>query len=357
MDVPLLQPILQEEAQVNAVLDAAVLYGSVRQGVITPAGSYDLDDRGSTHGEKREPAGIGRRARGAWEVIRPFSFTASVLPVSVGGAVALSQGRMHWSLFLAALVGAVGLHIGTNVINEIYDVRHGIDSITSPRMSMAILKGRISERGAFLIAWSAFVIAALMGLYLTLNRGWPILVLGAIGFIGGYFYTAPPFQYKYRALGLPLVFILMGPLMVIGSYYAITGTFDSNLLLASLPVGLLVTAILHGNEWRDVAEDSRHGFTTLSAQLGRSAAHWIYVMLVLGAYVAVGLAVMLGALPKLALLTLFSLPLMAWILRAAELGAEGHLRAIAMIDLMTARLHSAFGVLLLVGLVAGSALH
>ncbi|TME48070.1 MAG: hypothetical protein E6I56_02395 [Chloroflexi bacterium] len=80
-------------------------------------------------------------------------------------------------------------------------------------------------------------------------------------------------------------------------------------------------------------------------------------MLVLGAYVAVGLAVMLGALPKLALLTLFSLPLMAWILRAAELGAEGHLRAIAMIDLMTARLHSAFGVLLLVGLVAGTALH
>src|SRR5207237_9605002 len=70
---------------------------------------------------------------------------------------------------------------------------------------------------------------------------------------------------------------------------------------------------------------------------------------------AVGLAVMVGALPTLALLTLFSLPLMAWILRDAERGAEGHLRAIAMIDLMPARLHSAFGVLLLVGLVAGSA--
>ena len=92
-----------------------------------------------------------------------------------------------------------------------------------------------------------------------------------------------------------------------------------------------------------------------SAQVGREAAHWVYVMLVLGAYVAVGLAVMVGALPTLALLTLFSLPLMAWILRDAERGAEGHLRAIAMIDLMTARLHSAFGVLLLVGLVAGSA--
>jgi 1,4-dihydroxy-2-naphthoate octaprenyltransferase len=349
MDVPLLQPILQEAAQVDALLDAAVAYASAS---VTPATAPSLP---SARGGGKEGPGIGRRLAGAWEVVRPFSFTASVLPVSVGGAIALSQGRMHWPLFIAALLGALGLHIGTNVINEIYDVRHGIDSITSPRMSMAILKGRISERDAFVVAWSGFILAFLMGIFLLLQRGWPIVVLGLIGFVGGYFYTAPPFQYKYRALGLPLVFLLMGPLMVAGSYFAVTGAFDPNLLIVSLPVGLLVTAILHGNEWRDVAEDTRHGFTTFSAQVGREAAHWVYVMLVLGAYVAVGLAVMVGALPKLALLTLFSLPLMAWILRDAERGAEGHLRAIAMIDLMTARLHSAFGVLLLVGLVAGSA--
>ncbi|HYY45711.1 MAG TPA: LLM class flavin-dependent oxidoreductase [Candidatus Angelobacter sp.] len=353
MDVPLLQPILQEEAQVNAVLDAAVTYatqGAV--GAIAP-----LADQ-TAPAQARDSAGtqLVRRARGAWEIMRPFAFTASVLPVSVGGAVALGQGRMHWLLFVAALIGALGLHIGTNVVNEIYDVRHGIDAITSPRMSMAILKGRITERGAFVVAWTGFAIALLMGIFLTINRGWPIVLLGLIGFLGGYFYTAPPFQYKYRALGLPLVFVLMGPLMVIGSYYAVTGAFDPSLIAVSIPVGLLVAAILHGNEWRDVAEDSRHGFTTLSAQLGRDAAHWIYVMLVLGAYVAVGIAVMVGALPKAALLTLLSLPLMAWVLRSAELGAQGHLRAIAMIDLMTARLHSAFGALLLVGLVAGSAL-
>src|SRR6202521_5416401 len=353
MDVPLLQPILQETTQVDAGLDAAVAYASQpATAAVTPAG---LNTHPPQPAEGRVGPGIARRLAGAWEVVRPFSFTASVLPISVGGAIALSQGRMHWPLFVAALLGGLGLHIGTNVINEIYDVRHGIDSITSPRMSMAILKGRFSERDAFVVAWSGFILALLMGIFLLLQRGWPIVLLGLIGFIGGYFYTAPPFQYKYRALGLPLVFILMGPLMVVGSYFAVTGAFDPNLLIVSLPVGLLVTAILHGNEWRDVAEDTRHGFTTFSAQVGREAAHWVYVMLVLGAYVAVGLAVMVGALPKLALLTLFSLPLMAWILRDAERGAEGHLRAIAMIDLMTARLHSAFGVLLLVGLLAGSA--
>ncbi|HEX7197900.1 MAG TPA: LLM class flavin-dependent oxidoreductase, partial [Dongiaceae bacterium] len=356
MDVPLLQPILQEDAQINAVLDAAVAYASRAAATATAATTLPSP----AHGEgERTPVGpgLGRRLAGAWEVMRPFSFTASLLPVSVGGAIALSQGRMHWALFVAAVLGALGLHIGTNVINEIYDVRHGIDAITSPRMSMAILKGRISERDAFVVAWSGFILAALMGIFLLLQRGWPIVLLGLIGFIGGYFYTAPPFQYKYRALGLPLVFVLMGPLMVIGSYYAVTGAFDPNLIVVSIPVGLLVTAILHGNEWRDVAEDTRHGFTTFSAQIGRDAAHWVYVMLILGAYVAVGLAVMVGALPKLALLTLFSLPLVAWILRDAERGAEGHLRAIAMIDLMTARLHGAFGALLLVGLVAGSAVH
>jgi 1,4-dihydroxy-2-naphthoate octaprenyltransferase len=347
MTVPLLQPILQEEAQVKALMAAAVEYGTRASGA-TPAGSNP------PVAAETASVNIARRAQGIWELVRPFSFTASLLPISVGGAIALQQGRMHWWLFLAALLGGLGLHIGTNVINEIYDVRQGIDSITSPRMSMAILKGRVSERGAFAVAWAGFLTALLMGIYLIVNRGWPILVLGLIGFVGGYFYTAPPFQYKYRALGLPLVFVLMGPLMVFGSYYAVTGLVDTGLFIVAVPVGLLVTAILHGNEWRDVAEDTRHGFTTLSAQVGRDAAHWIYVMLVLGAYVAVGLGVMLGALPRLALLTLFSLPLMAWVLRAAELGAEGHLRAIAMIDLMTARLHGAFGILLLVGLLIGS---
>src|SRR5205807_9882610 len=132
-------------------------------------------------GQGRVGASIGRTLAGAWEVVRPFSFTASILPVSVGGAIALSQGRMQWPLFIAALLGAVGLHIGTNVTNEIYDVRHGIDSITSPRMSMAILKGRITERGAFLVAWSGFIVALLMGIFLTLQRGWPIVLLGLIG--------------------------------------------------------------------------------------------------------------------------------------------------------------------------------
>src|SRR6202022_2225537 len=152
MDVPLLQPILQETAQVDAVLDAAGAYASQAD----PAGVATAGLSLPSHSGSRQGASIGRRLAGAWEVVRPFSFTASVLPISVGGAIALSQGRMHWPLFVAALLGGLGLHLGTNVINEIYDVRHGIDSITSPRMCRETLKGGSSEPDAFGAAGSGF---------------------------------------------------------------------------------------------------------------------------------------------------------------------------------------------------------
>ncbi|HEX8134310.1 MAG TPA: prenyltransferase, partial [Actinomycetes bacterium] len=170
------------------------------------------------------------------------------------------------------------------------------------------------------------------------------------GLVGGFGYTAPPFEYKVRALGLPLVFLLMGPLMVVGGYYVVAGTFSWRALAASLPVGLLVTAILHGNEWRDVSEDARAGGSTFSIRAGRRVAHALYLSLVVGAYVALALAVAAEVLPATSLLAMLSLPLLVRAVRASELGASGQQRAIAMIDLETAQLHAAFGFLLAAGL-------
>ena len=87
---------------------------------------------------------------------------------------------------------------------------------------------------------------------------------------------------------MPLVFLLMGPLMVDGSYFAVSGEWSLTALVLSIPVGLLVAAILHGNEWRDIREDSRAGISTLSARIGRRWAHYGYVALVLGAYMVLG---------------------------------------------------------------------
>jgi 1,4-dihydroxy-2-naphthoate polyprenyltransferase len=198
--------------------------------------------------------------------------------------------------------------------------------------------------------------ATVLGIWLIAERGWPVAALGVAGLLGGFGYTAPPLQYKFRALGLPLVFLLMGPLMVIGGYYVVTGAFDWETVAVSVPVGLLVTAILHGNEWRDISEDARAGIQTFSIRAGRKVAHVAYEALVVGAYLALAVAVMTEALPPLSLLAFLSLPLLVRAIRSSELGATGQQRAIAMIDLQTAQLHAVFGFLLALGLALAAAI-
>src|SRR5919201_6091471 len=283
MSLPLLQPVVQDEEQTMAVLDAAVGYGSAIVGAVASRAALDAQ-------RKSGLASLRDRLGGYYEIARPFSFTASTVPVAVGGALAAVEGLFDWTLFLATLVASVLLHIGTNVTNEIYDVRKGVDTIVSPRASHAIVKGRISDRAAYAFAIAAYAVALVIGIALTAVRGWPIVGLGLIGIVGGYTYTAPPFQYKFGPVGIPIVFFLMGPLMVIGTFYAVTGSFDPRAVAASIPVGLLVAAILHGNEWRDISEDARAGAATFSVRAGRDAAHWLYVALVVGAYLALSLA-------------------------------------------------------------------
>ena len=345
MTLPVLQPVVQTAEQVTAVVEAARLFGSAA----TPS-------QLSLPGPRRSDEGlsVGRRVRGLVEITRPFSLTASSVPVLAAAGLAAARGALSWPLFLAALVAGMLLQVGTNVINEIYDVRKGIDAITSPRASHALVTGRVRERAAFAFSGAAFAAAAAIGLGLVVVRGWPLVLLGLAGLVGGWGYTAPPLQYKYRAMGLPLVFLLMGPLMVVGGYYTITGDWSVEALVLSIPIGLLVTAILHGNEWRDISEDGRAGISTLSIRAGREVAHQVYVFLLVGAYVALAASVAFGVLPGLALLAVLSLPLFVRALRASELGASGQQRAIAMIDLQTAQLHAAFGLLLAAGLAAAS---
>ena len=340
MTQPILQPVVQDDDQVAAVIEAAALYGS-SSGVALPT----LRPR-----PEQERLSLLRKARGWGEIARPFSLTASFVPVLSAGAIALADHRMRWWLFAAALVAGVLLQVGTNAINEIYDVRKGVDAITSPRASQALVTGRTTERSAFGVAASALALSAAIGVGLVVVRGWPLAVLGVLGLVLGWGYTAPPLQYKYRALGLPLVFLLMGPLMVLGGYYAITGRWSWAALVTSIPIGLLVTAILHGNEWRDIGEDARAGISTLSIRGGRRVAHAIYVGLVVTAYPALALGVALGLLPRLAILAVLSLPLLIRVLRASELAASGQQRAIAMLDLQTAQLHAVFGLLLAGGI-------
>jgi 1,4-dihydroxy-2-naphthoate octaprenyltransferase len=365
LQLPLLQPVLQEDRQIDELIAAAAIFASIPEsaaereapeGVAVGVGSETnarvpatpslADDRRLGFGDR-----LRRRAGALYEILRPFAFTASVIPVLAGAALAWVDEAWNWAPFLASLLGAVFLHAGTNIVNEVYDVRKGIDSITSPRASHAIVKGRMTEGAALIVSGAAFALAVVVGLYLIWLRGPAIIGLGSLGLLGGWGYTAPPLEYKNRGFGVPLVFLLMGPLMVEGAYYAVSGAWSLTALVLSIPVGLLVAAILHGNEWRDIREDSRAGISTLSGRIGRRWAHYGYVALVLGAYMVLALSVIAGILPAWTMLAILSLPFLAQVIRSAELGATGQARAIAMIDLQTARLHLAFGSLLVLGLV------
>jgi len=369
LDMPLLQPVLQEDRHVRDLIEAAKLYASLPEAL--PADSERRQSAAAVETRQSLPSApqaarggvlqgdrtlsgperIRRRAGAAWEIVRPFAYTVTVIPVLAGGSLAAVDGNFSWLPFLASLAAAMLVQSGTNVINEVYDVRKGIDTITSPRASQAVLKGRLSERGARAFSLALFAAGAAIGVYLVLLRGPAMLALGIVGLVGGYTYTAPPFQYKYKGFGVPMIFALMGPLTVVGSYFAVSGTWDWHALVLSAPVGLLVAAIVHGNDWRDIGDDTRAGIVTLSSKVGRRWAHYSYLGLVLGAYAAVGLSVSVHWLPPTAGLVMLSVPFLAQVVQSAELGANGQARAIAKIDLETAHLHLAFGLLLVAGML------
>ncbi|MHB1912392.1 MAG: LLM class flavin-dependent oxidoreductase, partial [Acidimicrobiales bacterium] len=367
LDRPLLQPVVQDDDQIDGVITAATILGRSgyagassgvavpsRSGLRGPAGEGRSAPVGAGAGGARAMAGrrpIGDRLSAWWEIIRPFSLTASAVPVAAAVALAAAApGRLRWTLAVAALVAATFIHLGTNIVNEVFDVRKGVDTITTPRASLAILRGRISEREALGLAGAFLAGAVAVGAWMAYVRGWPVILLGTVGIAGGVGYTAPPLRLKYRALGLPVVFALMGPVMVEGTYYVLRAGLSAGALAVSVPVGLLVTAILHGNEWRDIADDARAGISTVSIRIGGRAAHLGYVGLVMGAFLAVTAAVVVGAIPRQAAAADLSAPLLVAVVRAADLGARGERRSIAKIDLSTARLHAVFGALLVAGL-------
>jgi len=191
------------------------------------------------------------------QAIRVFSFTASILPVFVGAALTLYQKEpIAWGLFPIVIICSILFQAATNLISDYDDFKNGVDQDYTFGSSRVIVEKLLTPGQVRNAAFLAFGIGCLLGLLLVYFRGIPLLMLGIIGLMGGYLYTGKPIGYKYIALGDLCVFILMGPLMVIGSYFTLTGTYHTDILLASLPIGCLVSAILFANNLRDIHHDT-----------------------------------------------------------------------------------------------------
>lgn len=287
---------------------------------------------------------------GTWAVwlraVRAFSFPASIVPVVVGTAMAARfEGPVAWWLVPFVAVASVLMHAGTNLINDFFDYLKGVDTDYSYGGSRVLVERLLSPRQAFVGALAMFGASCGIGLLFIAVRGWPIFALGVVGLLAGFFYTARPVGYKYVALGDALVFILMGPLMVIGSYFVLTGSYDHAVLIASLPVGCLVAAILAANNMRDIQHDRNAQVRTVASLLGHDRARLEYYALVGGAYAAVLGMIAGGLVGAWGLLVLVTVPLAVRNARRVARSQAERPETIATLDVQTAQLHLAFGLL------------
>jgi len=282
--------------------------------------------------------------------IRPFSFTASVVPVLVGSLLGFREA-VHPLHFLLALFGAVAIHAGTNLVNDYYDHVKGADGPHSLGPSGVIQRGLLTPRAVLTAGLLCFAAGSAAGLLLVALTGPALLWLGVASVLAGFFYTAGPLALAYIGLGEVTVFVFMGPIIVLGAYYVQTERWAWTPVLVSLPVAFLVTAILHANNMRDIEDDRRSGKRTVATLIGRRWSCYEYYVLVGSAYLALLALVLTGILPWTALIALATVPLAA---RAVRLTATAtHPRRLNAVLANTAHLHMRFGLLLSLGLAAG----
>lgn len=282
-----------------------------------------------------------------WKAARPFSWTASLIPVVLGTALAVRDGSpLNLFHFIIGLISAVILQAATNMVSDYFDYIKGVDSAGSYGSSRVLVSGELTPAQVYRGALFLFGVGAALGVWLASAVGWSLLYFGLAALLGGYFYCGDPLGYKYHALGELFVFLLMGPLMVGGAYFVQAGHISSAALVAALPVGFLVTAILYANNLRDITDDHQAGIKTLAILLGPGRGVRLMPVLVWGAYLSLFPLGLAGLLPWASLLALATLPL-AW--RLLKLFQGEYNRAkLAMADVFTAQLHLVFGLLLAV---------
>ncbi|MBW2063379.1 MAG: 1,4-dihydroxy-2-naphthoate octaprenyltransferase [Deltaproteobacteria bacterium] len=283
---------------------------------------------------------------------RPWSFSMTAISVSVGTVLGALEGDLSWTLYFLTLFGMVVLHAATNLMNDYYDVRGGVDyeevstAQYRPHPILGMKLDPLQVRNGALLLYG---VATVIGLYLAVLRGWELLLVGAIGVFASLTYTAPPFKYKYKALGEFSVFLMWGPFMVTGAYFVQRQSFSASAALISLPFGMLVALVLLANNIRDIPHDRSKGILTLPILLGQRNGLHLYFAIVLLAYFSIFLMSVLGPLSPWSLLIFLSLPLAFQLLR--KMVREIPINA----DALTARLNTTFGILILLSLVLEAA--
>ncbi|HKI78414.1 MAG TPA: 1,4-dihydroxy-2-naphthoate polyprenyltransferase [Ignavibacteriaceae bacterium] len=212
---------------------------------------------------------------------RPKTLLASVVPVVVGSALAISENKFVWLYSLIALCCSLFIQIGTNFVNDLYDFLKGADNEKRKGPLRVLANGFISVKEMKVASVVVFLAAFLLGLILVYTGGKIVLIIGVLSIIAGIAYTAGPYPLAYHGLGDIFVFLFFGFVGTVGTYYVQAHNFSVLSFLVSIPVGALVTNILVVNNYRDVEEDRAANKHTLAVILGRTFTQYQYIFLLI----------------------------------------------------------------------------
>jgi 1,4-dihydroxy-2-naphthoate polyprenyltransferase len=277
---------------------------------------------------------------------RPKTLTAAAVPVAVGTACAARAGHFEPITALGALFGALFIQVGTNLTNDYYDFVKGADNEKRLGPSRVTAMGLIKPRVVLGAAIFSFALAVLCGVHLIAVGGWPIVIVGVCSLACGYLYTGGPYPLAYHGLGDPFVFVFFGPVAVVGTYWVQAGSVDVLPVLASVPVGLLASALLVVNNLRDIPTDTVAGKRTLAVKLGERFTRAQYAGLLVVSFAWPVLLAVAARTPA-ALVMWLALPLAFGPFKTV-MGSTGVALNAALAQ--TARLHAVTGVLLAVAL-------
>ena len=246
-----------------------------------------------------------------WKLLRPHTLTASFVPVAIGTALALPFAQFQISLFAAMLLASILIQASTNMFNEYYDYKRGLDHEHSVGIGGAIVRDGIASGTVLTIAQLFLAVAFLLGLYLCLQSSWRLLPVGLFCACVGYLYSGGPYPISETPFGELISGICMGLIIIAISFFIQTGTVTPASLLVSVPTSILIGAILMANNIRDLDGDKLHGRKTLAILAGRELAISLLSAMFILAYAWTVFLVAAGVTSPWAFLAFGSLP-KAW---------------------------------------------
>jgi 1,4-dihydroxy-2-naphthoate octaprenyltransferase len=248
---------------------------------------------------------------------------ASVAPVLVGTALAGFGHVFHPLRFVAALVGAMFIQVGTNLSNDYSDARRGADAEDRLGPVRVTAGGLVPPKRVLIATYISFGVAVLAGIYLIVVAGWQLLLVGAASILAGVLYTGGPRPYGYEGLGELFVFLFFGIVAVAGSFFVQVKHLDWEAFALAVPVGLLAAAILVVNNVRDIETDRRAGKLTLAVRLGRSRTRALFAAMIYISYLLAPVTWLFGPLSAWLMITWLTLPIAAGIVRQVRNRVDG----------------------------------